>query len=205
MKAFGVLEGVAAPLRVPHLNTDVIIRIERLTALPRDALGPWALEALRYRDDGSEEPTFILNRPPFRDACILLGGENFGCGSSREAAVWALMARGTQCVVAPSFGEIFEANAYENGLLPVRLPEAEVDRLATLASSGEPLRVDLQQQCITAGDHATAFDIDPRRRDALLQGLDSLGLTLRSADRIRAWQAADRERRAWAWAPLAER
>jgi 3-isopropylmalate/(R)-2-methylmalate dehydratase small subunit len=199
MQPFTTVRGPAALLPIANLNTDVIIRIERLTALERDQLGPYALEALRYRPDGSEEPGFILNQPPFRAATILLGGSNFGCGSSREAAVWALMARGVRCVIAPSFGDIFLNNAFENGLLPVRLEQGAIDRLATFAQGGAPLEVDLAAQRIRAGAEEMPFEVDVQRKHAMLRGLDAIGLTLLAAERIRAWQVADRQRRPWAW------
>jgi 3-isopropylmalate/(R)-2-methylmalate dehydratase small subunit len=201
MQAFTTLHGVAAALTIDNLNTDVIIRIDRLTALEAHELGPYALEALRYRADGSEEPSFVLNQPAFRSASILVGGDNFGCGSSREAAVWALMAHGIRCVVATGFGDIFYNNAFENGLLAVRLEKPAVQQLAQLAEQGVPFDVDLEQQTVTAGRAAFAFEIDPTRREALLRGLDSIGLTLLRRERIHEWQQADRQSRPWAWLP----
>ena len=199
MQAFTRVSGPAAALPVDNLDTDIIIRIERVTTLERDRLGPWALEALRFRADGTEEPDFILNQPTFRYAPILIGGANFGCGSSREAAVWALMARGIRVVIAPSFGDIFFNNAFENGLLAIRLAPGEVERLARHAAGGMPLEVDLGSQLIRVDREELRFEVDPTRRQALLAGLDSIGLTLRARERIRAWQHADRGRRPWAW------
>lgn len=199
MQAFTTLRGIAAPLLIDNLNTDVMIRIERLTALERDQLGPWALEALRYRVDGSEDPDFVLNQPRFRTASILLGGDNFGCGSSREAAVWALMAQGIRCVIASSFGDIFFNNAFENGLLAIRLERRMVDRLAVVAAQGVAFQVDLAIQRIIAGADEIDFDVDRTRKESLLRGLDSIGLTLLSREAILAWQQADRQRRPWAW------
>ena len=199
MQAFTHLRGAAAPLPIANLNTDVIIRIERLTALERDALGSYAFEALRYRADGSEDPAFVLNQPDFRNAPILIGGENFGCGSSREAAVWALMARGIRCVIAPSYGDIFYNNCFQNGLLPIRLDRSLVQSLGSLALQGTPLEVDLARQQILAGTEVISFDLDPTRKEAMLRGLDSIGLTLLSRPRITAWQEADRRTRPWAW------
>lgn len=202
MQPFAPVHGPAASLPIDNLNTDVIIRMERLTALDPDELGAWALEALRFRADGSEEPTFILNQPAFREAPILIGGSNFGCGSSREAAVWALMARGIRVVIAPSFGDIFFNNAFENGLLAIRLPPGEVEHLAGQAATGAPIEVDLDSQFIRVNREKLRFEVDPARRQALLSGLDSIGLTLLARERIRAWQQADRNRRPWAWPPL---
>ncbi len=200
MSPFSLITGPAAHLPKDNIDTDVIIRVERLAALERHELGQYALEALRFRTDGTEEPAFILNQPTFRNAPILLAGANFGCGSSREAAVWAIMGLGIRCIVASSFGDIFFNNCFQNGLLPIRLPSVHIQRLATKAEKGVPLTVDLVQRIITSTDgYLVVFDIDPRQRDALLLGLDDIQLTLREDERIRAWQSEDLQRRAWAW------
>lgn len=200
MQPFTTLTGPAAPLLRANIDTDVIIRIERMTALPRDQLGPWALEPLRYRADGSEDADFVLNQPAFRMAPILLAGPNFGCGSSREPAVTALLQRGIRCVVAPSFGDIFFNNCFQNGLLPVQLPQPLVESLAAQCADGAALTVDLHSQRVVAPDgQAHAFDIAALRREALLLGLDDIGLTLQDDALIRQWQQADRQRRPWAW------
>src|SRR5579863_8871350 len=146
MEKFTRLTAVAAPLLKRNIDTDVIIRIEKLISLDRAELGPHAFAPLRYRADGSENPDFVLNRPPYRGAQILIAGENFGCGSSREGAVWALWGMGLRCVIAPSFGDIFFNNCFQNGLLPITLDAAMVERLAELveASQGQPLTVDLE-------------------------------------------------------------
>lgn len=193
------VEGVAAPLLCNNVDTDMVIRIERLTQQTRDALGRFAFESWRYREDGTENPSFVLNREPWRGAPVLLTGANFGCGSSREGAVWALMGAGIRCVIAESFGEIFYNNCFQNGLLPVRLTQAEIKSLATLADGGERVKVDLIEQRITARDVSIRFDIEPLRRDALLLGLDEISRTLQLRETILAWQQADRERRPWIW------
>lgn len=201
MTPFTQLTGPAATLLRANIDTDVIIRIERLTALERDQLGPYALEALRYRPDGDEDADFVLNQPAFRVAPILLAGSNFGCGSSREAAVWALMGRGIRCVIAPSFGDIFFNNCFQNGLLPIRMPTAP---LAAAAATGAPFTVDLQQCTIALPDgEVLVFEIDLQRRDGLLLGLDDIELTLREDEIIRAWQRNDQGRRPWAWSSIA--
>ena len=199
MERFSVLKSVAAPLMLADVNTDLIVRMERLSRLSRGEFGQWTFESLRYLPDGSENPKFVLNQPPWRGAKILLAGENFGCGSSREAAVWALWDYGVRCVIAPSFGDIFYGNCFENGLLPVRLPAAEVDALAAEArSAAGEFTVDLgAQSVLSPGGRSLAFDIDPRRRSALLQGLDAIGATLVHADAIAAFQARDRACRPW--------
>lgn len=200
MTPFTTVTGPAAPLMRDNIDTDVIIRIERLTHLGREQLGPYALEALRFRPDGTEDPAFVLNQPPFRGAPILLAGSNFGCGSSREGAVWALMGLGVRCVVASSFGDIFFNNCFQNGMLPIRLPLADIQRLAAVSVEGAPVTVDLEQCVLRAPDGAlTPFTIDALRREGLLKGLDDIGLTLQADSAIRLWQREDRLQRPWAW------
>ena len=199
MEKFTRLSGIAAPLMLANVDTDQIIRMERLAKLDRGELGTWAFEALRYRADGSENPQFVLNQPRWRGAPILLAAQNFGCGSSRETAVWALWELGVRCVIAPSFGDIFYGNCFQNGLLPLRLPAEQVTSLAAEVSSGAvQITVDLlAQRIVTAAGRAIAFDINPARREALLEGLDAIGLTLRYGAEIDAFQARDRVRRPW--------
>lgn len=198
MEPFTAVTGPAAPLLRRDIDTDVIIRIERMTELPRDALGPYALEALRG-------PDFILDQPAFHGAPILIAGANFGCGSSREAAVWALKGAGLRCIIAPSFGDIFFSNCFQNGILPVILPEDAIATLATQAAGGAAVTVDLRVDRVTAPDGTNfAFTLDPIRREMLLEGLDELGLTLRRADEIAAWQRADAARRPWMIPPRPE-
>ncbi|WGS52211.1 3-isopropylmalate dehydratase small subunit [Paraburkholderia sp. D15] len=205
MKPFTVVKGPAAPLLRNNVDTDLIIRIERISQLVRGQLEPWLFETLRYRNGGPEEgerDDFVLNRPAFRHASILLGGANFGCGSSREMAVWALEEFGIRCVIAPSFGDIFFNNCLQNGLLPVRLDAASIDTLAAVAANGVPLEVDLRALEIRASGLApVSFDFDPSRRAVLLEGLDEVDQTLRLADEIAAFRREDRARRAWAYLP----
>jgi 3-isopropylmalate/(R)-2-methylmalate dehydratase small subunit len=200
MQPFTRIAGPAAPLLRANIDTDVIIRIERLTGVPREQLGRYAFEALRYRGDGSEDPDFALNRTNFRNAPILIAGENFGCGSSREGAVWALMAAGLRCVIAESFGDIFYNNCFQNGMLPVALPAVTVAQLAGEAANGAPFTVDLVEQMILSPQgEAITFDIDAQRRQALLEGLDDISLTLKRLPEIAAWQSHDRMGRPWIW------
>lgn len=200
MQAFTTLRGAAVPLLRANVDTDLIIRIDRLTTLRPHELGPFALEALRRRADGSLDPGFVLNQPAFRAAPILLAGANFGCGSSREAAVWALKAMGLRCVIAPSFGDIFFGNCFQNGMLPIRLPMDAVQALAAQCSGGAAMQVDLCATTVTAPDGTVwTFDIDAMRREGLLRGLDPIDLTLEDDALIRQWQAADRVRRPWVW------
>lgn len=197
---FTSVTGVAAPLMRANIDTEVIIRINRLIDHRKGELGPFCFEAWRYGPDGSDNPEFALNRSRYRGAKVLLAGENFGCGSSREHAVWALADFGIRCVIAPSFGDIFFANCFQNGVLPIRLAAAEVERVAAeLEQSGVPaLTVDLESQTIMApsGRHIR-FEIDAERRQALLEGLDEIGMTLRDAGSIDAFHARDRQARPW--------
>ncbi|MCS6920808.1 MAG: 3-isopropylmalate dehydratase small subunit [Elioraea sp.] len=203
MQRFDRVTGPAAPLLRPNIDTDVIIRAERLVGTPKEEMGRFAFEVWRFRADGSEEPDFVLNRPAFRGAPILLAGPNFGCGSSREAAVWALAGLGIRAVIASSFSDIFAGNALQNGLLPVVLPEQTVRGLAALIEADPDharVTVDLERQTVVGPDGTPhGFVIDPDRREALLLGLDDIGLTLRQAELIEAWQAEDRRRRPWVW------
>jgi 3-isopropylmalate/(R)-2-methylmalate dehydratase small subunit len=200
METFTKVTGAAASLLLANIDTDVIIRIERLTSVPREQLGPYAFEALRYRKDGSEDPDFILHKSAFRAAPILIAGSNFGCGSSREGAVWALMAAGLRCVIAESFGDIFYNNCFQNGMLPVVLPPATVMNLAAMTAGGAPLTVDLVNRVISGpGGAEIGFEIDAGRRQALVEGLDDISQTLRRRAGIVAWQASDRMSRSWIW------
>ena len=200
MQPFTIVTGAAPYLSRANIDTDVIIRIERLTTLARDELGSYAMEALRYREDGSDDPDFILNQPAFRGAPILLAGDNFGCGSSREGAVWALQGIGIRCVIAPSFGDIFYSNCFQNGVLPIRLPAAEVEAFAAACADGASMTVDLTKRKLIAPNRIeSSFVVDPLRLEGLLHGLDDIGLTLKDDVLIRQWQQADRIRRPWAW------
>lgn len=201
MRPFTTVEGRAATLMKTNIDTDVIIRIERLTAGDRSKLGQFAFEALRYRPDGSDNPDFPFNGAKYRGAPVLIAGKNFGCGSSREGAVWALMGMGLRCVIAESFGDIFYGNCFQNGLLPIRLATAVIDELVAESAAGDgPFRVDLEQQTIaTPSGRTIPFTLDALRREALLAGVDDIGLTLRSESEIAAWQAADQKARPWVW------
>jgi 3-isopropylmalate/(R)-2-methylmalate dehydratase small subunit len=201
MQPFTSLTSIAVPLMLANVDTDVIIRIERLTAADVGSLGRYAFEALRYLPDGSENPDFLLNSPPYKGAQILIAGPNFGCGSSREPAVWALMATGLRCVIAQSFGDIFYSNCFQNGLLPLRFDETTIRELASEAAAGTgPFTVNLVQQRVTVpSGKSYAFAIDDQHRTALLEGLDDIGLTLQHVAEIDAWQANDQVSRPWVW------
>jgi 3-isopropylmalate/(R)-2-methylmalate dehydratase small subunit len=201
-KPFNKLTAIAAPIMRANIDTDVIIRIERLVGNSvRGTLGRWAFGSLRFLADGSENPDFILNREPYRKAEILITGPNFGCGSSREGAVWSLQEMGIRALIGSGFGDIFFANCFQNGILPIVVDEEIVGALATEVEATQGagrISIDLDSQTITSpsGKQHT-FEIDPRRREGLLQGLDEVALTLLRDDEIRAFQATDRAARPW--------
>jgi 3-isopropylmalate/(R)-2-methylmalate dehydratase small subunit len=201
-KPFTELTAIAAPIMRSNIDTDVIIRIERLVGNSvRGTLGKWAFGSLRYRPDGSENPEFILNREPYRQAEVLVTGPNFGCGSSREGAVWSLQELGIRALIGSSFGDIFFANCFQNGILPIVVDKAIVDGLAAEIEATQGagrIGIDLREQKITSpSGKQHRFEMDPRRRAGLLEGLDEIALTLRRDDEIRAFQAADRGERPW--------
>lgn len=206
MQAFTSITDVAVPYLHANVDTDVIIPIQRLLGSRREGLGPYAFERLRYNADGSDNPEFLLNRPEYKGSALLLAAENFACGSSREGAVWALMGMGVRCVIAPSFGDIFFANCFQNGLLPVRLPIEVIRRIAeeTEASPGNArTTVDLARRLvITPTGAEIPFAVDARKREAMLEGLDDISLTKRHTAAIAAWRERDRAARAWAWEGL---
>ncbi len=201
-KPFTRVRAIAAPIMQSNIDTDVIIRIERLVgASIRGTLGKWAFGSLRYLPDGSENPDFILNREPYRQAEILITGPNFGCGSSREGAVWSLQEMGIRAIIGSGFGEIFFANCFQNGILPIVVEKEIVDGLAAeveLSQGAGHVAIDLEEQTVTSpSGKRHRFEIDPRRRAGLLSGLDEIALTLQRDDEIRKFQAADRIDRPW--------
>jgi len=192
VQKFDRLTGVAAPLPLINVDTDMIIPKQFLKTIKRTGLGKNLFDEMRHDETGAERPEFVLNKPAYRNAQILVAGENFGCGSSREHAPWALLDFGIRCVIAPSFADIFYNNCFKNGILPIALPQAEVDKLMDDAERGANavLSVDLESQTITGPDGGTiAFEIDPHLKRCLLEGLDDIGLTLEKADAIDAFEA----------------
>jgi len=196
MNKFETLTAIAAPFPAKNVDTDLIIRIERCTGMPKEELGKYAFEMVRYLPGGAENPAFVLNQPRYRGARILVCGEFFGTGSSREVAVWALASLGIRCLIAPSFGQIFFNNCFQNGLLAIVLPAAAVAALAkdAAAPDAKPFTVDLEKQTING---TVKFEVAPRSRKMLLEGLDEIGMTLAMEPKIAAFQAADRKRRPW--------
>ena len=200
MDKFTTLTGIAAPLPMINVDTDKVIPAVWLKTIKRTGLGPALFEAIRYREDGSEDPDFVLNKEPYRKAEILVTGENFGCGSSREHAVWALLGFGIRCVIAPGFADIFYSNAFKNGVLPVELPQAQVDKLMEDAEKGENARlsVDLERQVVIRPDgEEITFDIDPFRKHCLLAGLDDVALTLEKESEIGDYERGQKSATPW--------
>lgn len=207
MKAFTSHTGVMAPLPRAHVDTDAIIPKQYLKSIKRTGFGPHAFDDWRYLDAGGldvdpasrrENPDFVLNRPPYRNASILVAGENFGCGSSREHAVWALADFGFRAVIAPSYADIFFNNCFKNGLLPISLETEKVEELLAAAGAGSPATIDLAAQTVAlTGDRVFAFEIDAYRKDNLLRGLDDIALTLQHADAILAYEQSRRANKPW--------
>jgi 3-isopropylmalate/(R)-2-methylmalate dehydratase small subunit len=201
MQPFTTLTGIAAPLPLINVDTDKIIPARHLKTIKRTGLGVALLETLRYDENGNERPDFVLNREPYRHAQILIAGENFGCGSSREHAPWALLDFGIRCVIAPSYADIFFNNCFKNGILPIVLPQEQVDLLMKEAENAPnpTFTIDLQAQEIRrpTGNEPIPFNVDPASRDKLLQGLDEVGETLRKAETIDGYEAKTRQQFPW--------
>ena len=201
MQKFTTLTGIAAPFAEINVDTDKIIPKQFLKTIKRTGLGRNLFHELRYDASGKEVPDFVLNKPAYRKAEILVTGENFGCGSSREHAPWALLDFGIRCVIAPSFADIFYNNCFQNGILPIVLPQADVDKLLDDASRGAnaTVTVDLERQEIRGPDGGLIrFDIDPFKKHCLLNGLDAIGLTMEKGEKIDAFEAKAEKARAWA-------
>ncbi|MGE4245070.1 MAG: 3-isopropylmalate dehydratase small subunit [Parvibaculaceae bacterium] len=200
MQKFDQMTGVAAPLPQINVDTDMIIPKQYLKTIQRTGLGKALFAEMRYDDKGAENPDFVLNRPAYRKATILVAGDNFGCGSSREHAPWALLDFGIRCVIAPSFADIFYNNCFKNGILPITLPQEDVDKLMDDASRGANavISIDLAKQEIRGPDGGMVkFDIDPFRKHCLLNGLDDIGLTLEKAPSIDAYETRRATERPW--------
>ncbi len=200
MQKFVTLTGIAAALPMINVDTDMIIPKQYLKTIKRTGLGTGLFAELRYDEAGKPDPDFVLHKPPYDKAVILITGENFGCGSSREHAPWALLDFGISCIVAPSFADIFYNNCFNNCILPITLPQSEIDNLIDDASRGANavLTVDLPAQEIRGPDGGVIpFDIDPFRKRCLMEGLDDIGLTLEKADAITAFEKQSRAARPW--------
>ena len=200
MEPFKHLDGIAAPLNMINVDTDMIIPKQFLKTIHRTGLGKALFDEMRFNPDGSEKPDFVLNKPAYRKAQILVAGDNFGCGSSREHAPWALLDFGIRCVISTSFADIFYNNCFKNGILPIRLPQSDVDKLMDDAERGSNARisVDLESQDIRGPDGGVIkFEIDAFRKQCLLNGWDDIGLTLRSEAKISAYEQNHKTQAPW--------
>ena len=200
MDKFTTLTGIAAPMPLVNIDTDMIIPKQFLKTIKRSGLGINLFDEMRYDRDGNELPDFVLNQPAYRDSQILVAGDNFGCGSSREHAPWALLDFGIRCVISTSFADIFFNNCFKNGILPVVLPQDAVDALMEDAKKGANARmtVDLDAQTVTTSDgEVFGFDIDPFRKHCLMNGLDDIGLTMEKAPTIDDFEGRMAQARPW--------
>jgi 3-isopropylmalate/(R)-2-methylmalate dehydratase small subunit len=201
MQKFDKLTGVAAPLPLINVDTDKIIPKNYLKTIVRTGLGKALFSEIRYNEDGSEKPDFVLNKPAYRKAEVLVTGENFGCGSSREHAPWALLDFGIKCVISTSFADIFYNNCFKNGILPIKVKPEDLEKLMDDANRGAnaKLSIDLEAQEIRGPDGGCVkFDIDPHRKHCLLNGLDDVGLTLQKESAIKTYEDKAKAARPWA-------
>jgi 3-isopropylmalate/(R)-2-methylmalate dehydratase small subunit len=200
MDKFDKLSGIAAPLPLINIDTDMIIPKQFLKTIKRSGLGVNLFDEMRYDDDRNEIPTFVLNKPQYRDAEILVAGENFGCGSSREHAPWAIKDFGIRCVIAPSYADIFYSNCFKNGILPIALPQEQVDALMKDAEKGSNARIeiDLEAQTLTSSDgEMFNFKVDSFKKHCLMNGLDDIGLTLEKVASIKTFEEQAATARPW--------
>ncbi len=200
MDKFDKLTGVAAPMPIINIDTDMIIPKQYLKTIKRTGLGTALFAEMRYDEQGNENPDFVLNKPAYRDASILVAGDNFGCGSSREHAPWALKDFGIRCIISTSFADIFYNNCFKNGILPIVVTPEQLEALLDDAERGAnaTLSIDLEAQTITGPDGGEIhFDIDPSRKNALLEGLDDIALTLKKSASIDSFEKKVAESRPW--------
>jgi 3-isopropylmalate/(R)-2-methylmalate dehydratase small subunit len=200
MEKFTKISGIAAPMQMINIDTDMIIPKQFLKTIKRTGLGVNLFDEMRYGDDGQELPDFVLNKPAYREAEILVTGDNFGCGSSREHAPWAINDFGIRCVIAPSFADIFYNNCFKNGILPIALPKEQVDLLMVEAQKGANARieVDLEKQTVTTSEgDVIAFEVDAFKKHCLLEGLDDIGLTMEKVASIDTFEASASAARPW--------
>ncbi len=197
MNPFKKLMGIAAPYPLNNIDTDMIIPKLFLRTIKRTGLGKGLFYESRFDMEGKENPDFVLNREPFRKANIMIAGENFGCGSSREHAAWSLLDFGITSIIAPSFGDIFYNNSFKNGILPIVLPQDQVDALVKYAETGREITIDLEQQKVVAGNEVYTFDVDPFRKHCLINGLDDIGLTLEKKTFIDSYEETRAAQRPW--------
>lgn len=201
MEKFETLTGIAAPLPIQNVDTDMIIPKQFLKTIKRTGLSEGLFFEMRYEVDGTKIEDFVLHQAPYTEAKIIVSGENFGCGSSREHAPWALLDFGIRCVIAPSFADIFYNNCFKNGILPIRLTQEEVDIVMEQAANGQEVTINLEEQHIEMG-HASAinFEVEAFRKHCLTNGLDDIGLTMQKTDAIDEFETGNREQTPWLYA-----
>ncbi len=199
MEALHSLEAIAAPLPILNVDTDMIIPKQFLKTVKRTGLGANLFDEMRFDDAGHEVSDFVLNNEPYRNAGILIGADNFGCGSSREHAPWALLDFGIKCIIAPSFADIFYNNCFKNGMLPMVLPQEQVDTLMQYATEQKNpvMKIDVENQEVIAGNHRFSFELDPFRKKCLLEGLDDIGLTLEKSNEINQYEHKRNANQPW--------
>lgn len=197
MQPFTTLTAIAAPLMIENIDTDMIIPKQFLKTIKRTGLKEGLFYEMRFRVDGSKVNEFVLHNAPYTEAKILVAGGNFGCGSSREHAPWALLDYGIRAVIAPSFADIFYNNCFKNGILPIPLPKDQVEKLAEFSKGGGQMSIDLDKQTIAAGNHQFSFEVEPFRKHCLMNGLDDIGLTLQKMDNIAAYEQTQKELTPW--------
>jgi len=200
MTPFTALTAIAAPLPIKNVDTDMIIPKQFLKTIKRTGLSEGLFYEMRYDVNGKKIEDFVLHNAPYDKAEILVSGDNFGCGSSREHAPWALLDFGIRCVIAPSFADIFYNNCFKNGILPIHLPESQVNSLMQAAEGGQKITVDLPNQTVSAGNHSFAFEVDSFRKKCLMEGLDDIGLTLAKTAAIDTFEQQQKKQANWLYA-----
>ena len=197
MDKFNSLKGIAAPLPIVNIDTDMIIPKQFLKTIKRTGLGVSLFYEMRYDNDGNLIKDFVLNTSPFDQSKILVAGDNFGCGSSREHAPWSLKDFGIKCVISTSFADIFYNNCFQNGILPIVVSPNQLDQLMMAATNQIEFNIDLPEQTVKAGNHSINFEIEEYRKDRLLQGLDDIGITLGYQDKISAYEEDKKNKKPW--------
>ncbi len=199
MQPFKTLTAIAAPLPMMNVDTDMIIPKQFLRTIKRTGLGVNLFNDMRYEESGTPKTDFVLNQKPYDRANILVAGENFGCGSSREHAPWALLDFGLRCVIAPSYADIFYNNCFKNGILPITLPQDQIDEI-TARITGQPgaeITINLPDQTVQSGNNVYSFDLDPYRKHCMINGLDDIGLTMQKADQLETYETRLKQERSW--------
>jgi 3-isopropylmalate/(R)-2-methylmalate dehydratase small subunit len=200
MQKFTTLSGIAAPLPMVNVDTDAIIPKQFLKTIERTGLGKFLFNDLRFTPEGKEKPEFVLNQEPYRKASVLVAKENFGCGSSREHAPWALLDFGIRAVIAPSYADIFYNNCFKNGIMPVTLPKEQVETLLKAAAEKKEITVDLPNQRVVCDNKTYSFDVEPFRKHCLVNGLDDIGLTLEHEKDITSFEKDNKSKQPWLYA-----